>query len=122
MSCLRFGRRIACPACPTLIVILAAPLAAEMKAFKGFTLIDGSGRAPVADAAMIVDNGRIQWVGQTAKLNAPAGAEMIDLSGKFVMPGIINLHCHLGNVVELHARERGEGPVHLRFLRSDHRA
>ena len=75
MSCLRFGRRIACPA---LIVILAAPLAAEMKAFKGFTLIDGSGRAPVADAAMIVDNGRIQWVGQTAKLNAPAGAEMID--------------------------------------------
>src|SRR5437879_10982197 len=81
--------------------ILAAPLAAEVKVFKGFTLIDGSGRAPATDAAMIVDNGRIQWVGQTAKLKAPAGAETIDLSGKFVMPGIINLHSHLGNVVDL---------------------
>src|SRR6266446_7688230 len=81
--------------------ILTAPLAAEVKVFTGFTLIDGSGRAPVADAAMIVDNGRIRWVGQSAKLKAPAGAETIDLSGKFVMPGIINLHCHLGNVVDL---------------------
>src|SRR6266853_1502734 len=98
MLCLRFGRRIACP---TLIVILAAPLAAEVKVFKGFTLIDGSGRAPVTDAAMIVDNGRIHWVGEDATLKAPAGAETIDLSGKFVMPGIINLHCHLGNVVDL---------------------
>src|ERR1022692_425568 len=81
--------------------VLAAPLAAEVKVFKGFTLIDGSGRAPVADTALIAENGRIQWVGPAAKLQAPAGAEIIDLSGKFVMPGIINLHGHLGNVVDL---------------------
>src|SRR5260370_41711018 len=81
--------------------ILAAPLAAEVKVFKGFTLIDGSGRAPATDAAMIVDSGRIRWVGPTAKLKAPDGAETIDLSGKFVMPGIINLHGHLGNVIDL---------------------
>src|SRR5437016_13784686 len=83
------------------LTILVAPLAAEVKVFKGFTLIDGSGRPPVAAAAMIVDSGRIQWAGQAAKLKAPAGAETIDLSGKFVMPGIINLHGHLGNVVDL---------------------
>jgi imidazolonepropionase-like amidohydrolase len=81
--------------------ILAAPLAAEVKVFKGFTLIDGSGRAPAAGSAMIVDNGRIRWVGPVGQLKAPAGAETIDLSGKFVMPGIINLHGHLGNVVDL---------------------
>src|ERR1700730_388338 len=84
-----------------LLAILTAPLAAEVKVFKGFTLIDGLGGAPVAGSAMIVDNGRITWVGLTAKLKAPAGAETIDLAGKFVMPGIINLHCHLGNVVDL---------------------
>ena len=83
------------------LAILAAPLAAEVKVFKGFTLIDGSGGASAASSAMIVDNGRITWVGPTAKLKAPAGAETIDLAGKFVMPGIINLHCHLGNVVDL---------------------
>ena len=81
--------------------LLAAPLAAEVKVFKGFTLIDGSGRAPAAGSAMIVDNGRISWIGAIASLKAPAGAQTIDLSGKFVMPGIINLHGHLGNVVDL---------------------
>jgi len=83
------------------IAILAAPLAAEVKVFKGFTLIDGSGGAPAPASAMIVDNGRITWIGPTAKLKAPAGAQTIDLAGKFVMPGIINLHGHLGNVVDL---------------------
>jgi imidazolonepropionase-like amidohydrolase len=83
------------------LAILVAPLAAEVKVFKGFTLIDGSGDAPAAGSAMIVDNGRISWIGPTAKLKAPAGAETIDLRGKFVMPGIINLHGHLGNVVDL---------------------
>src|ERR1700730_4968654 len=84
-----------------LLAILTAPLAAEVKVFKGFTLIDGSGGAPAPGSAMIVDNGRISWVGPTAKLKAPAGAETIDLAGKYVMPGIINLHGHLGNVVDL---------------------
>jgi imidazolonepropionase-like amidohydrolase len=46
---------------------------------------------------MIVVDGRIQWVGPRAKLKAPAGAERVDVAGKFVMPGIINLHGHLGN-------------------------
>lgn len=50
---------------------------------------------------MIVDNGRIRWVGAASALKAPGGAETIDLTGKFVMPGIINLHGHLGNVVDL---------------------
>src|ERR1700720_2538087 len=83
------------------LAILTAPLAAEVKVFKGFTLIDGSGGAPAPASAMIVDNGRISWIGPAAKLKAPAGAETIDLAGKFVMPGIINLHSHLGNVVDL---------------------
>jgi imidazolonepropionase-like amidohydrolase len=40
-------------------------------------------------------------VGPKAQLKAPAGAQTISLAGKYVMPGIINLHGHLGNVVEL---------------------
>ena len=83
------------------LCILAAPLAAEVKVFKGFTLIDGSGAAPAPASAMIVDNGRISWIGPAARLKTPAGAGTIDLAGKFVMPGVINLHGHLGNVVDL---------------------
>lgn len=46
---------------------------------------------------MVVEEGRIQWVGPAARRKVPADAIVEDLAGKFVMPGIINLHCHLGN-------------------------
>ncbi len=82
-------------------LLLAHSLHAEVKVLKNFTLIDGTGRAPVAQSAMIVDNGRISWIGPAAQLKPPAGAEVDDLTGKFVMPGIINLHAHIGNTVDL---------------------
>jgi imidazolonepropionase-like amidohydrolase len=84
-----------------LLLAISVSLQAEIKVLKNFTLIDGTGAAPVSGAAMIVDNGRITWIGPVAKLNAPAQAETIDLSGKYVMPGIINLHGHLGATVGL---------------------
>lgn len=84
-----------------LLPLLAISLHAEIKVLKNFTLIDGTGKAPVASAAMIVDSGKITWVGPAAQLKAPAGAETIDLTGKYVMPGIINLHGHLGATVDL---------------------
>src|SRR5207248_3895283 len=68
---------------------------------KNFTLIDGTGRAPVAGAAMLVSNGRISWIGPVAQLKVPAGAQTIDLTGKFIIPGIINLHGHVGNTIDL---------------------
>src|SRR4051812_28905248 len=93
-SSLRFGIGL-------LFGLLAGSLCAEVKVLKGFTLIDGTGRAPAADSALVIDDGRITWVGPTVQLKAPAGAEVIDLAGKFVMPGIINLHGHIGNTVAL---------------------
>src|SRR5262245_38764470 len=74
---------------------------AETRVIRNFTLIDGTGRQPVPHAAMIVVDGRIDWVGPDAALKAPAGAAVTDWSGKFVMPGIINLHGHLGNTIDL---------------------
>jgi imidazolonepropionase-like amidohydrolase len=85
----------------TLGLLFAAALHGEIRVLKNFTLIDGTGKAPVRAAAMILDNGRIAWVGPAAQLKAPAGAEIVDLSGKFVLPGLINLHGHIGNTVDL---------------------
>jgi imidazolonepropionase-like amidohydrolase len=48
-----------------------------------------------------VDSGRIVWVGPLTQLKTPSGAETVDLRGRYVMPGIINLHGHLGNTVDL---------------------
>jgi imidazolonepropionase-like amidohydrolase len=93
---------------------LAVGLHGEVKAFRNFTLIDGTGKAPSPSSAMIVDNGRITWVGPDAQLKSPAGAIVVDLAGKFVMPGIINLHGHLGNTIDLQQDARFYTPESVR--------
>ncbi|MGA3226285.1 MAG: amidohydrolase family protein [Acidobacteriaceae bacterium] len=89
-----------------LLLLFATSLVAEVKVLKNFTLIDGTGHEPVAHAAMIVDNGRIVWVGPVAQLKAPPSAQVVDLQGKYVMPGIINLHVHLGATIGLEQNEK----------------
>jgi imidazolonepropionase-like amidohydrolase len=82
-------------------VFAAGAALAETTVLDGFTLIDGTGRAPVANAAVIIVDGRIRWAGLQSQLKVPAGAQVTHLAGKFVMPGIVNLHGHLGNTVDL---------------------
>ncbi|HXA06239.1 MAG TPA: amidohydrolase family protein [Bryobacteraceae bacterium] len=84
-----------------LLAFAAGAALAETIVLDGFTLIDGNGRQPLSNAAMIIVDGRIQWTGPKAQLKAPAGAAITHLVGKYVMPGIINLHGHLGNTLEL---------------------
>jgi imidazolonepropionase-like amidohydrolase len=90
------------------IVAFACTASAEVKAFKGFTLIDGTGAAARTGQAMIVTDGRITWLGPMAQLKAPAGAQMIDLSGRYVIPGLIDDHVHLGAVVGLDQKADNE--------------
>ena len=101
-------------------LLLCLPAMPQGVVFKGFTLIDGRGGAPVSDAAMIVDSGRITWVGPASQLKVPAGASVNDVSGKYVMPGIINLHGHVSvasgltqDVKRFYTRENVEKSLHL---------
>ncbi|MEO7651857.1 MAG: amidohydrolase family protein [Bryobacteraceae bacterium] len=84
----------------TALLALSAAYA-ETAVLQNFTLIDGKGGKSVPNSAMIITDGRISWVGPKSALKAPAGAKTTDLAGKFVMPGIINLHGHVGNTVDL---------------------
>ena len=79
-------------------VALAGGASAETTVLRHFTLIDGTGRVPVADQALVMTDGKLSWVGPDAKLKAPAGATVENLAGKFVMPGLIDNHVHLGLV------------------------
>src|SRR5689334_23483035 len=62
---------------------------------QGGTLIDGTGRAPLADAVVVFQDGRIRDVGKRGEVKAPEGAEVIDAKGKTILPGLIDGHCHL---------------------------
>ena len=89
-----------------VLVFAASSLSAEVTVFKNFTLIDGTGRPAAARSAMIIDNGRIAWVGPVARLKSPASAQVVDLRNKYVMPGIIDLHVHLGATIDLEQSEK----------------
>ena len=71
------------------------PTSSRVLVLKNFTLIDGNGGTPVQNAALIADGGRISWIGPASQLKPPAGAPVQDLAGKYVMPGIIDLHVHV---------------------------
>src|SRR5262252_7662883 len=83
----------------SLLVLTAAALwsggaAAQVTALTHATLIDGSGAPPQANVTILMEGGRIRDIG--VGLTAPGGATVIDLTGKFVTPGIINGHGHVG--------------------------
>jgi imidazolonepropionase-like amidohydrolase len=78
----------------------AATRAASI-AFTGATIIDGTGRAPVANAVILVTDGRITAVGPAAQVTIPAGAERVALTGKFIIPGLINSHGHVNTPDDL---------------------
>jgi hypothetical protein len=62
-------------------------------AFTGARVIDGGGGPPLEQATIVVRNGRIEAVG--ANVAAPAGATVVNLAGKTVIPGLINSHAHI---------------------------
>jgi len=66
-----------------------------LKALVRGKLIDGTGGPPIEDAVVVVEGDRIRGVGQADQVSVPPGAEVIDLTGKTVMPGLINCHTHL---------------------------
>lgn len=72
-------------------VSVDAPLVALTHA----RVIDGTGSPARADQTVIISNGKIQTVGASSSTPVPAGAKVIDLSGKSVMPGLVMLHEHL---------------------------
>ena len=71
------------------------------RAFTGVRLIDGTDRPPVANATIVVTNGRIVAAGPAARVAVPAGAERIALDGKVVMPGLVNAHGHVNGARDL---------------------
>jgi imidazolonepropionase-like amidohydrolase len=65
--------------------------------FEGARLIVGDGSV-IENAAFVVENGRVTAVGRNGQVAVPAGAARVDLSGKTVMPAIVDAHGHPGFV------------------------
>ena len=79
-----------------------APEPSGVTVFEGARLITGDGSAAIENSAFIVENARFTQVGRRGEVTLPAGAVRTDLTGKTVMPAMVDLHGHLGfqNVAE----------------------
>jgi imidazolonepropionase-like amidohydrolase len=64
--------------------------------FEGARLIVGDSSAPVEDSAFIVENAKFSRIGKRGELEVPAGAARVDLTGKTVMPALVDSHIHIG--------------------------
>src|SRR5436309_9819243 len=76
--------------------VIHAQRPARVTLFEGARLILGDGRAPIENSAFIVENDRFTSVGRKGELRAPAGAAQVDLTGKTVMPALVDVHSHFG--------------------------
>lgn len=70
-------------------------------AFVGGTLIDGTSRQPLTNAAILIEDGVINAVGAKNTVRIPDGTEVIDVSGQWVIPGLIDCHIHLNGETTL---------------------
>jgi imidazolonepropionase-like amidohydrolase len=64
--------------------------------YEGARLITGDGAAPIENSAFLVEGNRFTRVGRKGQLQAPAGAARVDLTGKTVIPALIDGHSHIG--------------------------
>jgi imidazolonepropionase-like amidohydrolase len=64
--------------------------------YEGARLIAGDGSAPIESSAILVENGVITRIGSKGTISAPRGASRIDLTGKTIMPALVNAHGHPG--------------------------
>src|SRR5690625_3887457 len=67
---------------------------ADLKVIKAKKLIDGTGTVPKEDIAILISGNSIQKISDQSELAVPDGAEVIDLGGSTVMPGLIDAHMH----------------------------
>lgn len=61
---------------------------------RGGTLVDGSGSAPIRNGVVVIRDGTITAVGSAASVRIPAGANVIDARGKWIIPGLVDAHVH----------------------------
>lgn len=80
-------------------------VAGETIVIQGATVIDGTGAASRLNLAIVLRNGRIAQIESADRFTPPKGAHVIDARGKFVIPGLIDMHAHMAGTL---LDEKGE--------------
>ena len=80
----------------TSLIAVATTLQAQAVLYEGARLIPGDGSGRIESGAMLVEHGMITRIGAKGAVNVPRGTTRVDLTGKTIMPTLINAHGHPG--------------------------
>lgn len=69
-------------------------------AIVGARLIDGTGAPPIDNAVVVVEGDRIRAAGTRARVQVPRGAAVVDATGRVLLPGFVDVHCHINQPPE----------------------
>ncbi|WP_200933131.1 MULTISPECIES: amidohydrolase family protein [unclassified Sphingomonas] len=99
-------------------LLMGTAAQAELLALTGANVVDVDGKAPVRNAVVVIDGERIQAIGPASTTPVPAGARVIPLDGKWLIPGLMNMHVHLALNLPGASRVYNEGrdSIALRML------
>ena len=89
-----------------------AQVAAQTLAVTGATVIDPLADAPLTNGMVVMEDGRITAVGAADAVDVPAGTELIDARGKYVVPGLMDGNLHLFLNLDLETLIKYEGRYH----------
>jgi imidazolonepropionase-like amidohydrolase len=74
------------------------PVQSDTFALVGATVVDGTRRAPIANATVIVRGGRIEAVGPASRVRPPSSVPKVDVAGATIIPGLWDMHAHASQI------------------------
>jgi imidazolonepropionase-like amidohydrolase len=77
-------------------------------------VVDGTGAAPLEQVRIVIEADRIVRIGAVAEVATPPGAEIVDVAGRTVIPGLIDLHFHIENDPKMALRQLSHGVTAFR--------
>ena len=97
---MRQGSKTLIGLCMAALIFLAPNAAqSQVKAIVGASIVDIEGGAAVRDGVVVIEGERISAIGPSGSTRVPAGAEVIRADGMWLVPGLMNMHVHLGVIM-----------------------
>jgi imidazolonepropionase-like amidohydrolase len=104
-----------------LVVVIAGTLVLEARTAQtrplvldNARIIDGMGGTPIESGRIVIEGDRVSRVGSADAVSLPADAERVDLAGRTIVPGLIDLHFHIENDPKLALRQLSHGVTAFR--------